>query len=112
MAKIPTYFTSRCPICGRTLQIPAHLLGELLSCEQCGANFVAQDRKVEKADTPDLESEIMQRTDLILSVVRKQRARGPGAVDSAEGFDDGGNRHREAVNSLIMDKGRYKHIGS
>lgn len=106
MTKTPTYFMSRCPVCGRTLQIPLQLFGNLLACDHCKATFVAQDRSEGISIASDISEELICRTELILSVVRIQRTRNQDFRESAEEPTNGVSRHRQAVDTLITNKQR------
>lgn len=40
---VSTNFWQRCPVCGRSLRVPVHFLGETVACSHCHGRFVARD---------------------------------------------------------------------
>jgi hypothetical protein len=53
-----TIFYQECPVCGRSLRIPAKYFGRLMSCSHCQGEFVAGKEQMPAEDSdaavPDL----------------------------------------------------------
>jgi hypothetical protein len=47
-----TIFYQECPVCGRSLRIPAKYFGRLMSCGHCQGEFVAGTEQL-PAEEPD-----------------------------------------------------------
>jgi hypothetical protein len=54
-----TIFYQECPVCGRSLRIPAKYFGRLMSCSHCHGEFLAGKEQL-PAEEPDATiSELM-----------------------------------------------------
>ncbi len=58
-------FTQSCPTCGRRVEIRASLLGSVVACQHCKAEFVAMGDDVEFHRSQGT-AELMQRIDRVL----------------------------------------------
>ena len=58
-------FTRSCPTCGRRIQIRGSLLGRLVACQHCNAEFVAM--ATEDGGCVDDAQRLMDRVDSALS---------------------------------------------
>ena len=47
-----TVFYQSCPVCGRTLRIPAKYFGRQMSCTHCEGEFRAGNDELPPAETP------------------------------------------------------------
>jgi ribosomal protein L37AE/L43A len=58
-------FTQSCPTCGRRVEIRASLLGSLVACQHCKAEFVAMGDDVE-FQRSQATADLMRRIDRVL----------------------------------------------
>ena len=50
---VPTFFYQSCPICGRTLRIPAKYFGRQMSCTHCDGEFRAGNDELPSPPSAD-----------------------------------------------------------
>ena len=71
-------FTQSCPTCGRRVEIRASLLGSLVACQHCKAEFVAMGDDVEFQRTQGT-TDLMQRIDRVLEQTQPTAPISPSA---------------------------------
>ncbi|MDZ4820404.1 MAG: hypothetical protein SGJ20_15670 [Planctomycetota bacterium] len=67
------YYTQECPTCGRSLRVRVSYLGRQVICQHCDAQFKAVDPSAALHDPDDVGSSLLQRADLLLETVDRQR---------------------------------------
>ena len=65
-------FTRSCPVCGRRIQIRGALLGRVVACRHCNAEFVAMAED-DSAGCVDDAQRLLDRVDTVLSQTRAAR---------------------------------------
>ena len=68
-------FVQNCPTCGRRLNVRVELLGKMVACSHCRAQFVASDPSSRREKDGATAQSLLQKADMLLERAERQRER-------------------------------------